>query len=73
MESVWKIEGMHCRDCAVKVEAALKDLPEVSAVKVHYLKRRATLTLEHPVATETIVKQVAEAGYRAEPLPGEGN
>ncbi len=59
-----KVTGMHCADCAHKVEAALKTVPGVSAAQVHYLKRRATVTVEVPtVPVESLRQAVQAAGY----------
>ncbi|MGC8489549.1 MAG: cation transporter [Clostridia bacterium] len=66
-ESRWKIEGMHCLDCATKVELALRAVPGVEIAQVNYLKKRAVLTLTAPVAEKTVMEAVESAGYRAQP------
>lgn len=64
-----KVSGMHCVDCAQKVETALKAVPGVSAAHVHYLKRRATVTVEAPtVAVEPLREAVQAAGYDVDPV-----
>lgn len=59
-----KITGMHCIDCAYKVEAALKTVPGVEQARVHYLKRQA-----HVTGTDLVIEQlmtaVRAAGYHA--------
>ena len=60
------ITGMHCVDCAHKVEAALKTVPGVEQAQVHYLKRQAQA---HVTGTDFAVDQlltaVRAAGYDA--------
>ena len=60
------ITGMHCIDCAQKVEAALKTVPGVAGARVHYLKRQAqvTLTTEDSNPAE-LIAAVQAAGYDA--------
>ncbi len=59
----FKIEGMHCASCAVKIEAALKDLPEVMDASVNYALTQAAVesSLEDPQALYDVVKS---EGYR---------
>ncbi|SMC05360.1 Copper chaperone CopZ [Sulfobacillus thermosulfidooxidans DSM 9293] len=63
-----KITGMHCVDCAHKVEAALQAVPGVTAAHVHYLKRRAQVTVENPtIVVDHLRQAVQAAGYDATP------
>lgn len=59
----FKIEGMHCASCAVRIEGSLKDLPEVTNANVNYALTQATVetSSDDPAALYEIVK--AE-GYR---------
>lgn len=59
-----KITGMHCIDCAHKVEAALKTVPGVEQARVHYLKRRAQVT-GTDIPVDHLVTAVRAAGYDA--------
>jgi len=62
-----KITGMHCIDCAHKVEAALKAVPGVEQARVHYLKRQAFVT--GPVITvDLLLAAVRAVGYDATPV-----
>lgn len=64
-----KVSGMHCVDCAHKVEAALNAVPGVTDAHVHYLKRRATVTVADPAgAVESLRQAVQAAGYDAAPV-----
>ncbi len=70
MESVWKVEGMHCADCAAKVQAALEAVPGVLSARVHYLHREATIVHEQPVEEAEVMRAVDAAGYRVAPHEG---
>ena len=59
-----KITGMHCVDCAHKVEAALQTVPGVEQARVHYLKRQAHVTGTH-LAVDQLLTAVRAAGYDA--------
>lgn len=61
-----KITGMHCIDCAHKVEAALHTVPGVATAKVHYLKRQAEVTLTtESTDPAPLIAAVRAAGYDA--------
>lgn len=59
-----KITGMHCIDCARKVEAALKAVPGVEQARVHYLKRQAHVT-GAAITADSLIAAVRAAGYDA--------
>lgn len=61
------ISGMHCLDCARKVEGALEAVPGVLSVDVKYVRKAATVTLAEGTPLEPLIKAVEEAGYGAKP------
>ncbi len=63
--SQWKIQGMHCVDCARTVEAAVEQVPGVVQVKVNYLKKQAAIETTGPVDPLRVEQAVREAGYTA--------
>lgn len=60
------IEGMTCASCVAHVERALSKVEGVDSVSVNLATERAHLTLAHPVALNTLVEKVAQAGYSAQ-------
>jgi copper chaperone CopZ len=61
-----KITGMHCVDCAHKVEAALQTVPGVATAKVHYLKRQAQVAFTtESTDPALLIAAVQAAGYDA--------
>lgn len=59
------IEGMTCASCVAHVERALSRVEGVNSVSVNLATERAHLTLTHPVALNTLVEKVEQAGYNA--------
>lgn len=68
MKVTLKISGMHCTDCAVHVEKALRQTAGVDRVKVSYLKKQAEVEVTDGVPVERLVTAVEETGYGAEVL-----
>lgn len=63
--SVFRLDGLDCMDCAVKLEQKLKATTGIQEATVNF--GAAKLTVTHNLTTKTIVKLVAEAGYQASP------
>lgn len=59
------IEGMNCASCVAHVEGALAKVEGVDSVSVNLTTERAHLNLSKPVATETLIQKVQQAGYNA--------
>ena len=61
------IEGMTCQECATHVQKALANVPGVAEAKVNYAKAEASVCAKQGVnvASETLVKVVEKAGYKA--------
>jgi copper chaperone CopZ len=64
-----KVQGMHCVDCAHKVEAAIREVPGVASVRVHYLKKQAYIESTPEVDWDKVQEAVKAAGYELI-LPG---
>jgi copper chaperone CopZ len=64
-----KVQGMHCVDCAHKVEAAIREVPGITAVRVHYLKKQASIETTPDVDWARVQDAVKAAGYELV-LPG---
>lgn len=62
-----KIAGMHCLDCARKVEKALQGVPGVDRAEVQYIRKWARVVAEDEVDVKDLVAAVQAAGYGAEP------
>jgi copper chaperone CopZ len=62
-ETPVKVQGMHCVDCAHKVEDAIRQVTGVKAVHVHYLKKQAKIESDGALNWERIQEDVRAAGY----------
>lgn len=63
MEKKLEINGMMCPRCQARVEKTLSALDGVSSCKVDLTAKTATVTLEKPVADETLFEAVRGQGY----------
>ncbi len=58
-----QIEGMHCENCANRVERAINAI-DGAAAKVNLKKKMAEVRLDRQIPDETLVKAVESAGYQ---------
>ena len=58
-----EIEGLHCENCAKKVEEALYGLPEVENVEVNLSDKNAKVTLNEEVDDLLIADVVNAVGH----------
>ena len=59
-----KVEGMSCSHCSGAVETALNAIDGVKA-EVNLKKGMAYINLSKEVDTQTLIKAVEDAGYKA--------
>lgn len=65
------IKGMMCQGCAAKIEAALKKIEGVQAVKASFEQRNVQVTYdESQVTMEQLHKAIYEAGFQVEGCEG---
>lgn len=72
-KDTYLIEGMTCASCALTVENAVKNLPDVDQASVNLTTEKLTINSEAPITSETIERVVSEAGYKASPYHPENN
>lgn len=59
------IEGMHCENCARKIESALADISEIESASVSHKSGMATVTMHQDIDDEALKRAAASAGdYR---------
>ena len=66
MKTKYKISGMTCNHCVMRVEKAINSVDGVDKVKVSLAKGLAKVKGEH--LSQKLVEAVQEAGYKAEKL-----
>lgn len=65
----FKIDGMHCASCAVRIEEALKEKEEVSEATVNYALAQATVEADTDDVS-MLHKVVEDEGYKVRVLEG---
>ena len=63
MKKVMTIEGMTCGHCKARVEKALSNLADVSAVEVDLKAKTATIELADTLSDAALIEAVDDAGY----------
>ncbi len=63
-QRTYRVEGLDCADCAVKIERAVKKLPGTVEVRVAYATGRLEVKAERPLSEEAIRRAVEPLGYR---------
>jgi len=66
MKTKYKISGMTCNHCVMRVEKAINSVEGVDKVKVSLAKGLAKVKGEH--SSQELAKAVQEAGYNAQKL-----
>ena len=61
-KKTFKVEGMHCNHCKVRVEEIVNDIKGVAG-KVNLKKGELTVSYEEDVADELIKSRIERAGY----------
>lgn len=64
-QSVFRVRGLDCVDCASALEATLSRLGGIARASVSF--GTATISVEHTIPEESIITAVRKAGYRASP------
>ena len=59
------VGGMHCQNCADKVEGALHKVKGVKEAKVELEKKKAIIVLASAVTTTSLIDAVSSAGFTA--------
>ena len=64
-----KTTGMHCPSCSMLIEMNVGDLPGIDSVRASNADCLTTVTYDpNKVDSNTIVKEIRDAGYDAELL-----
>jgi copper chaperone CopZ len=69
IKKIFKVEDMHCANCAMKIESIEDDLPGIREVNASYVKQQMTVEYdENTVSADEIIAAVKKRGYRALPV-----
>lgn len=64
------IEGMMCNHCKNKVESSLKELENVTKVKVNLANKTAEIYSNEVISDEDIKKTITNLGYQVTSIEG---
>ena len=64
------IEGMMCNHCKNKVESSLKELENVTKVKVNLANKKAEIYSNAVISDEDIKKTITNLGYQVTSIEG---
>lgn len=64
------IEGMMCNHCKNKVESSLKELENVTKVKVNLANKKAEIYSNAVISDEDIKKNITNLGYQVTSIEG---
>lgn len=66
VKKTYRVEGMHCSNCAMNIEAIEDDLPGVKQVCASYQKAQMVVEFDEATVSEIeILAEVGKRGYRA--------
>lgn len=66
IKKTFKVEDMHCTNCAMKIEGIEDDLPGVKQVNASYVKQQMVVEFDDKVVTPAQIQEaVKKKGYTA--------
>jgi copper chaperone CopZ len=69
IKKIYRVEGMHCSNCAMSIEGIEDELPGIKQVSASYQKANMSVEFEEQlVSEEQILSALEKRGYRASPL-----
>jgi copper chaperone CopZ len=69
VKKVFRVIGMHCSNCPMRVESIEDDLPGIKQVSASYLKGQMLVEFDETMLAEAqILAAVEKKGYHAEVL-----
>jgi|WetSurMetagenome_2_1015567.scaffolds.fasta_scaffold1459853_1 copper chaperone CopZ len=69
VKKTYRVEGMHCSNCAMNLEGLEDDLPGIRRVSASYQKGQMVVEFDEITVSEAqIIAAVEKRGYQALPL-----
>jgi copper chaperone CopZ len=66
VKKTFRVENMHCTNCATKIESIEDDLPGIREVSASYVKQQMVIEYDENLISDTqIVAAVKKKGYLA--------
>ena len=68
LKKTFRVEGMHCTNCAMNIEGIEDDLPGIKQVSASYQKGLMVVEFDELKVSEAqILAEVGKRGYQASP------
>lgn len=65
-QKTFRVDGMHCSNCAMRVESIEDELPGIQSIQANYKKGRMQVAFdEQQVSSARIIAAVEKKGYQA--------
>jgi copper chaperone CopZ len=69
IKKIFKVEDMHCANCAMRIESIEDDLSGIKEVNASYVKQQMIVEYdENAVSVDEIITAVKQKGYQAIPV-----
>jgi copper chaperone CopZ len=69
LKKTYRVEGMHCSNCAMNIECIEDDLPGIKQISASYQKGQMVVEFDEAMVSETqIIAEVEKRGYRPFPM-----
>jgi copper chaperone CopZ len=66
MKKIYRVEGMHCSNCAMNIEGIEDDLPGIKQISASYQKGQMLVEFDEAKVSEgQILAAVTKRGYQA--------
>jgi copper chaperone CopZ len=66
VKKIFRVDGMHCSNCAMNIEGIEDDLPGIKQISASYQKGQMVVEFDEAKVTENqILAAVKERGYQA--------
>jgi copper chaperone CopZ len=68
VKKIFRIDGMHCSNCAMNIEGIEDDLPGIKQISASYQKGQMVVEFDEARVSENqILEAVKERGYQVSP------
>ena len=68
VKKTYRVDGMHCSNCAMNIEGIEDDLPGIRQICASYAKGQMVVQFDEALVSEVqILEAVVKRGYQASP------
>ena len=68
VKKIFRVDGMHCSNCAMNIEGIEDDLPGIKQISASYQKGQMVVEFDEAMVSENqILEAVKERGYQVSP------